>query len=65
MPAYLPDRERFKDYRVLQFSRIYGKSYCLSWMPAYLPDRERFKDHGGYDPVLVTKLVQNYRYWFL
>jgi len=33
----------------------------LSWMPAYLPDRERFKDHGGYDPVLVTKLVQNYR----
>ncbi|XP_023326960.1 RNA helicase Mov10l1 [Eurytemora carolleeae] len=33
----------------------------LSLLPVYLPDRERFRDHGGYDPLLVTKLVRNYR----
>ncbi|TRY75130.1 hypothetical protein TCAL_00662 [Tigriopus californicus] len=27
----------------------------------YARDSEKFKDHGGYDPVLVTKLVRNYR----
>lgn len=28
---------------------------------AYQRDEERFGDHGNYDPLLVTKLVQNYR----
>ena len=37
------------------------KLLYYSLLPAYLPDRERFRDHGGYDPLLVTKLVRNYR----
>lgn len=28
---------------------------------AYQRDSVRFGDHGNYDPLLVTKLVQNYR----
>lgn len=28
---------------------------------AYQRDEERFGDHGNYDPLLVTKLVHNYR----
>lgn len=28
---------------------------------AYQRDEEKFGDHGNYDPLLVTKLVQNYR----
>jgi putative helicase MOV10L1 len=27
----------------------------------YSRDADVFRDHGGYDPVLVTKLVKNYR----
>jgi len=27
----------------------------------YLRDKDVFRDHGGYDPLLVTKLVRNYR----
>ena len=27
----------------------------------YQRDETRFKDHGSYDPMLVTKLVRNYR----
>ena len=28
---------------------------------AYQRDEKKFKDHGNYDPLLVTKLLQNYR----
>ena len=28
---------------------------------AYQRDDMRFGDHGNYDPLLVTKLVENYR----
>ena len=30
-------------------------------LPLYLPDRNRFLSHGGFDPLLLTKLVRNYR----
>ncbi len=33
----------------------------LSRRQPYLRDAEAFADHGGYDPLLVTKLVRNYR----
>ena len=33
----------------------------LSLLPLYQRDETRFKDHGSYDPMLVTKLVRNYR----
>ncbi|XP_071960660.1 RNA helicase Mov10l1-like [Antedon mediterranea] len=29
--------------------------------PVYLRDEKKFRDHGSYDPLLVTKLVDNYR----
>lgn len=29
--------------------------------PAYQRDESRFKDHGHYDPLVVTKLIHNYR----
>lgn len=29
--------------------------------PLYTRDEARFVDHGCYDPLLVTKLVNNYR----
>ena len=29
--------------------------------PLYCRDEQRFSDHGCYDPLLVTKLVNNYR----
>ena len=28
---------------------------------AYQRDESKFRDHGNYDPLLVTKLVHNYR----
>ena len=33
----------------------------LSEFPLYGRDPKKFGDHGSYDPLLVTKLVDNYR----
>ena len=33
----------------------------LSEFPLYSRDPVKFSDHGSYDPLLVTKLVDNYR----
>jgi len=44
---------------------VYGleQSYLerISKFPVYLSDNDRFLDHCGYDPILLTKLVRNYR----
>jgi len=44
---------------------VYGleQSYLerISKLPVYLSDNGRFLDHCGYDPILLTKLVRNYR----
>lgn len=46
-------------------SKFYGLELSflerLSWMPLYDRDDSRFGDHGNYDPMLVTKLLRNYR----
>ena len=33
----------------------------LADFPLYSRDSSKFGDHGSYDPLLVTKLVENYR----
>ncbi|XP_033105500.1 RNA helicase Mov10l1-like isoform X2 [Anneissia japonica] len=33
----------------------------LMQRPVYQRDEKKFRDHGSYDPLLVTKLVNNYR----
>ena len=33
----------------------------LCSLPLYRRDLEKFAEHGGYDPLLITKLVDNYR----
>ncbi|XP_072026014.1 RNA helicase Mov10l1-like [Amphiura filiformis] len=33
----------------------------LTKRPLYRRDAKKFRDHGNYDPLLVTKLVDNYR----
>lgn len=47
------------------FAKLYGLEVSLlerlCARPLYERDVEKFKDHGGYDPLLVTKLVKNYR----
>ena len=46
-------------------AKMYGLEISLlerlSLLPLYQRDETRFKDHGNYDPMLVTKLVRNYR----
>lgn len=46
-------------------AKLYGLEISLlerlSLNPLYQRDEEKFKDHGNYDPMLVTKLVRNYR----
>lgn len=46
-------------------AKLYGLEMSflerLSLLPLYERDASRFKDHGNYDPMLVTKLVRNYR----
>ena len=47
------------------FAKQYGLELSflerLSCNFLYMRDEVRFTDHGCYDPVLVTKLVRNYR----
>lgn len=33
----------------------------LCSLPLYSRDLEKFREYGGYDPLLITKLVDNYR----
>lgn len=46
-------------------AKVYGLEVSflerLASLPLYQRDETRFKDHGSYDPMLVTKLVRNYR----
>ncbi len=46
-------------------AKLYGLEVSLlerlSLLPIYQRDEKRFKDHGNYDPMLVTKLIRNYR----
>ena len=46
-------------------AKIYGLEMSflerLSLMDIYQRDEKKFNDHGNYDPMLVTKLVKNYR----
>lgn len=46
-------------------AKIYGLELSflerLSLLPIYQRNEKKFKDHGNYDPMLVTKLVKNYR----
>ena len=48
------------------FAKKYGLELSflerLSMNVLYERDAVKFLDHGCYDPVLVTKLVRNYRY---
>ncbi|KAL4226058.1 hypothetical protein ACF0H5_014046 [Mactra antiquata] len=48
-----------------KFAKTYGLQYSLLERlintSLYCRDERKFSDHGAYDPLLVTKLVDNYR----
>ncbi|XP_022239290.1 RNA helicase Mov10l1-like isoform X1 [Limulus polyphemus] len=48
-----------------RYAQLYGLQISLleRFMdrPVYSRDEEKFADHGNYDPLIVTKLVNNYR----
>ncbi|XP_053377782.1 RNA helicase Mov10l1-like [Mercenaria mercenaria] len=48
-----------------KFSKMFGLELSflerLIHTPLYERDEHKFADHGAYDPLLVTKLVDNYR----
>ncbi|XP_060593732.1 RNA helicase Mov10l1-like isoform X2 [Ruditapes philippinarum] len=48
-----------------KFSKMYGLELSLLerliHTPLYERDEQKFADHGAYDPLLVTKLLDNYR----
>ncbi|XP_076313360.1 RNA helicase Mov10l1-like isoform X3 [Tachypleus tridentatus] len=48
-----------------RYAQLYGLKISLLERlmdrPMYLRDEDKFADHGNYDPLIVTKLVNNYR----